>query len=368
MVSEQAQKKFDDFIPSISMAIYARIFNKKSSPNTLCLGRIVDVGVLYTIFYLIILGGESPLDYENTISILYLSMGVAFVSLVLVLFDKFGDANDSKSRSKFFYTMLILTLTSAVFVFYLVSQLNTYATTDHNESNANQVESSYNDTPDLTNAERDRLQHDASLDGVDSSRVGDYMQLPTSEKANDTEISIKDLDDDSREYVEMIGSMFSTEKLEDYDSFLRSYDTLSLQTPEMADLFLARAITGDAPLSVFNEMLNRGAKFTGEHVSLVVTTKSLEDIKLLQNLGMDITLESSSGTNALVDALLNTERAELFDYFLSQGLAAFYESDKLMLQVIERSQELSLGNSYIEKLQDNGVSIPEGYKNLSDEP
>jgi hypothetical protein len=188
------------------------------------------------------------------------------------------------------------------------------------------------------------------------------------------EFDIKDIDVDqieldsaTEETFKQYASLISADPIINADEFLSEYDELILKAPDAVDLILVRAISGGLEIEHLLDILNRGGELNGGHLSVLLTDRTLEEIKLLENYGLDIQQNTVSGRDVLADALLNSDREAVFDYLiLNRGLDPTLASQTL-LDVITRSEKLRLGDSYIKKLVQKGASLDDDDKKLVEE-
>ena len=132
-------------------------------------------------------------------------------------------------------------------------------------------------------------------------------------------------------------------------------------------MFLARAITGNLETEYLLEILNRGGELSGSHLALLLTDRSLEEIKLLENYGLDIQQNTLFGRDVFAESLLNPDRESLFDYLISNRNLEPGVASQALLDVIKHSERLRLGDSYIKKLVQKGASLNDNDRKLVEE-
>jgi hypothetical protein len=289
-------------------------------------------------------GYSSVLDYFSVV--LYVFAACTLVSLLIFKLDKLKNFSE-KSRILIAST-LILVISFAVvgYVIYKMSEATKIAVTSNGMVSAKEFDEPKVDPEQLSkNTEFEvsskLLAKNESgiliMEGNEFARVDE--NTPSSDLAN--------------KYAELI----SLDPIQDPDEFLSQYDNLISQAPQAVNLLLGRAIRGGLETKYLLEILNRGGEFSGGHLALLVINRTLEDIKLLENFGLDLTQRSLSGRDILAESLLNTEREALFDYLVENRQFDSDTASQALLDVVIRSEQLRLGDIYIKKLVDRGFSL-----------
>ncbi len=119
------------------------------------------------------------------------------------------------------------------------------------------------------------------------------------------------------------------------------------------------AIRFNAPISILQELLNRGAVFLPEHTTLVATMGDVERMIQLENLGLDIHGINSRGENAL-NAIVELMRHEkMFRYLLRKDVAMlpFSNGKSLLHRSLEQLSEDKRAIFYVYHLIKYGAPI-----------
>lgn len=110
----------------------------------------------------------------------------------------------------------------------------------------------------------------------------------------------------------------------DWPTYLGIIDDL-IQDPTLSAPMLSRslgvAIQNDAPLWVFQDLLERGAIFNWLHMSLLASGNKVNLIRELENMGLDINITSPKGANGIYSAMQFFNAYQAFEYLLIRGVS-----------------------------------------------
>ncbi|MEM7419320.1 MAG: hypothetical protein AAF364_06255 [Pseudomonadota bacterium] len=172
---------------------------------------------------------------------------------------------------------------------------------------------------------------------------------------------------DLTERAEFIEKTFSTlfdgEEVESWEIFLSELDEVASKKPAYIRLMISKAIVKKAPFGVVVEILNRGHDLNGNHVTILATRLNLDELKQLENFGVDITEPSLTGSNMLVSSLFNADRDEMFEYLLSVDELVYSEDIDVVKGVIEASRLLNYDATYARRVVSQGAEISADTRN-----
>jgi hypothetical protein len=149
----------------------------------------------------------------------------------------------------------------------------------------------------------------------------------------------------------------SIENAEDLREFLVKLDEMMFEDPAKADIYLAHGLREDIPFSSVVDLINKGVNLNGLHLTILATKINVEQIKQLENYGVDISATTRSGNNMLVKSIYNRKSSDVFDYLLQHDALVFPENTDVLKEVLERSAWLDRDISYVEKLINRGVKV-----------
>lgn len=164
-------------------------------------------------------------------------------------------------------------------------------------------------------------------------------------------------------------SLTNEEKPTSWEEFLIELDSVHTENSFEASIYKSRmiftALTNQAPVSVILEILNRGHQLDGIHTGVIATYLSLEEIKELENYGVDFSSENQkagSNSNALTNSLFNKYGPEVYEYLLTKDSLVFSQDFDVVTEVLRISSELNRPIHYTQKLIDRGAVMTEKTK------
>ena len=147
------------------------------------------------------------------------------------------------------------------------------------------------------------------------------------------------------------------ESEEDIAKFLATFDEMKARNPSQANIYLAHALKDGLPFSSVKDIVNKGTDLTALHVFVLASKINVDQIKELENSGVDIAATTSTGSNMLIRSLSNRKFPEVFDYLLQHDALVFPENTDVLKEVMEQSAWLDRDISYVEKLINRGVKV-----------
>ncbi|WP_435274036.1 hypothetical protein ACMAZF_11880 [Psychrobium sp. nBUS_13] len=157
-------------------------------------------------------------------------------------------------------------------------------------------------------------------------------------------------------------SLFPDAKNTDWDMFLHELEEVSSNSTTQADIMILNALIKRPPFTVIEEVLKRGHQLNGNHAGFLVETFNVDELKVLENYGVDLSLTSSDGRNALVSSLLHNEGPAVFEYLLSKDALVLSEDVDVLKEVLILSSKLGRPTKFAQKLIDRGVIISDEAK------
>lgn len=169
--------------------------------------------------------------------------------------------------------------------------------------------------------------------------------------------------EDRTKYIEQtLADLFSEDEIESWDEYLEELDEVAISKPAYTQVHISRAISNEVPFHILTKILARGHELTGNHVSMLASTLSVEQFVILENYGVNIAAPSSTGSNALVSSLFNKERDQMFNYFILNDRLAFSDEIDIFKAILETSSILKFDTSYARKALEHGVPVSENAK------
>jgi hypothetical protein len=152
-------------------------------------------------------------------------------------------------------------------------------------------------------------------------------------------------------------SLFGSDEKFVSDEFLEYLDSVTETTPSFVPLAISEAIAGGASYDTLVSILERGHVFDGFHVGMLATRLNIEQIKNLENYGVDFSISSSDGSNALVNSLLNLNNEDVYDYLIQNDELVFSENVDVLGQIIQLSLLVDKDFNKASKLYNRGGRI-----------
>lgn len=356
--------RIDKKFKSLLVHLYCKLTGEEETKLIRFWGRIIEFSLVVVLvkFAVFDIGYSSAIDF--ILSTVYLLVGFSIGSLVIYTIDYYVD----NSSHRVLYTGILLSLVAVIsllgvgYVAYLMVEAFNSAEISINSEEA---------LPD-SNSNKKQLfvkeviqEQDIPVDvGLLATETVTEPDISNELFATGASISQQFQIGNSLELAEKFASLVSIEPIQNSGDFLRQYDELTLNSPEVSELLLMRAITGNLEIGYLLQILNRGAELSGNHLALLLIDRLLEEIKLLENYGLDILQNTSSGRDVVAEVLFNPDREALFDYLISTREVDSTLSSQTLLDVITSSEKLQLDDSYVKKLVWKGASLNEEDKKL----
>lgn len=166
-----------------------------------------------------------------------------------------------------------------------------------------------------------------------------------------------DINDRANLFESSLSSVLERSEIENWSKYFVDLDRISATKPAYTGLHISKGISSGASFDIIVEILNRGYALNGSHVSMLATKLNVRELKELENYGVDLTAQSADGNNALVAALFNENRSQVFDYLLTKDQLVSNDSGNVVREVMRLSSILKLDFSYAQKVIDKGGSL-----------
>ena len=338
-------------LKSFSAKMYCQYTGKEETRDIRFFGHAIDFTIIVHLISVVSPGAPVPLIYTAAICV--------FGSYTIYLAEQLFASG--KNVRAFATLSLLLVLGSLAVGYSIYTMTNTIR-------NAGAVSVTISEIPAEIS---EPLTYEMPPGGVRALGVNTLTSSGKTKNDVGSEVAIQDidisqieLDSETEETFKQYASLISADPIQDGEAFLDRYDELILKAPESVDLILVRAIAGGLDTDHLLAILNRGGELNGGHLSILLTNRSLEEIKLLENYGLDIQQNTPTGRDVLADALLNSDREAVFDYLVLNRELDQSSVSQTLLDVITRSEQLRLGDSYIKKLIDKGASLTDNDRKL----
>ena len=158
-------------------------------------------------------------------------------------------------------------------------------------------------------------------------------------------------------------SLFKDEEPQDWELFLTKVDSVSESSPGWESLVILEGIIDGAPFDTLVKLLDRGHKFDGAHANTLASKLNSNQIKMLENYGVDFTITDSGGSNALVQSLTNRDNDDVFDYLLQKDELVFSKDFDVLKEVIKMSSMVDRDFDKAEKLFNRGARVTQETRN-----
>ena len=154
-----------------------------------------------------------------------------------------------------------------------------------------------------------------SVDSFKNDRArNDVIEPIESDHGVDSDDSLPVISNDNLKQVSLIGAADSG----DWDAFLDiAFELELISDYELATSF-SEAIRNNAPLWVFEDLINRGAHFNVSHLLMLASNNQLSLIKQLIPLGLDIHMVNTEGMNAVHAAIMPFSDTEVFNFLMEE--------------------------------------------------
>ncbi|MEH8016931.1 hypothetical protein MN202_06800 [Rheinheimera muenzenbergensis] len=157
-------------------------------------------------------------------------------------------------------------------------------------------------------------------------------------------------------------SLFPKDRNIDWERFLVELDNVASENTTYIASKINSALINGAPFNIVVDILNRGHQLNGTHLASLATNLSVDELKKLENYGVDWSLTSSAGSNALVRSILNKGGPDVFEYLLNKNSLVFSEDVDVVKEVLSLSSALNRPIQYTQKLIDRGALVTEKTK------
>lgn len=335
--------------------LYTLMSKRDSGPSLIFLARLVDIAIIY--FVSVFISSSlypTSITKDYVVELCYVLMPFIFFSIVAHFVNAESILGNKKYRLSLFCGAVIVAIVSVCFVIYNINKMDELSSSSAVSKNSVVPEKKPVPHEKMTKIENTRTKSSQTL-------APEAVQKAMPEGLS---IKLEDLDEETQSTIKLISQLNTLKKVQDWGSLINSYDNLDMKSKEILDILVGKAIVDDASLDVIVDLLSRGTEISGDHLSLLVVKRSLDDLKTLENYGLDITLFSSSNTNVYSHALLNTDRDRLFDYFVARQVPLENErGGDVLMDVMERSARYEFGPRYVELLvQQSGARITEEHR------
>ena len=150
-------------------------------------------------------------------------------------------------------------------------------------------------------------------------------------------------------------------RIEDWNAFFSELEVIADEKPSYVGIKLTQAVRGMSSFENLVEILERGYSFNGSHASMFATKLNTEQLKILDNYGVDFSALSADGRNSLAASIINPDKT-VFDYFLSKDDLVFSQKLDVFQSVLESTSFFGRDISYAKKMIDIGVPVSDSTK------
>lgn len=170
----------------------------------------------------------------------------------------------------------------------------------------------------------------------------------------------------SPEFAKNMMDIFRMSAKGDWESLLNSTSEAELVDPKILDIAMLQAISHNAPITVIQTLLARGAQFTPEMVSVLAMRNNLALIKQLIPLGLDIHAVDGLGKNAIHHTFTNFQSKETFDFLLANGVSVNSSTQgfDLLDLALQRTINHADGVYYVQKLMEFNAKVSTSHKEI----
>ena len=154
-------------------------------------------------------------------------------------------------------------------------------------------------------------------------------------------------------------SLFKDSKDTEWDMFLSELEEARSYNPTLVDSIILNGLIKRAPFTVIKDIVGKGHQLNGSHVSILVKYFDVDELKTLENYGVDLSLTSSAGSNALIGSMLHQKGPDVFEYLLNNDDLVLSEDVDVLREVLMLSSQLGRPIIFAQKLIDRGAKISE---------
>lgn len=158
---------------------------------------------------------------------------------------------------------------------------------------------------------------------------------------------------------QLTAQQYSAAKAQDWATFVEVFEQKRAISDVTVFFAVNMVIRFNAPITILQELLNRGAAFLPEHAVIVATTGDVQRMIQLENLGLDIHGVNSSGENALNAMVELMQHDKMFRYLLEKDVAIlpFSNGKSLLHRSLEQLSENKRAIHYVHYLIKYGAPI-----------
>ncbi|NQY35562.1 MAG: hypothetical protein HRT37_11435 [Alteromonadaceae bacterium] len=217
----------------------------------------------------------------------------------------------------------------------------------------------------------DKINHDIAPSEKESNIEGSLTYGKLSKE--DLDKIVSDYNKDLAEgnipeelHTNMTG-LFNSAKEKDWDKFKESVNWLDNIDSSMLNLALLQAVKYDAPFTLIENLLARGAVLTPQITQILALFNNITLAKKLLPFGLDLYTLDPSGQNAISQTLITLHSKEMFDFLLTQNVNV--KPSPQGIDPLAQSLNHILNNKhiavyYIEQLIRYGAPIENSHRQL----
>lgn len=155
-------------------------------------------------------------------------------------------------------------------------------------------------------------------------------------------------------------------KASDWETFIEKFEEKMVISEIYAFASLGEAIKFNAPIYVFEDLLNKGAKFIPPHTSILAMTGNVELMIELEKMGLDIHAVNGGGENALNAAVRTMRHRKMFRYLLFRSVEPrpYKTGQTLLNMALERTVDNKEGAYFVYYLITSGMEMDQTGKNI----
>ncbi|WDE11401.1 hypothetical protein [Thalassomonas haliotis] len=207
--------------------------------------------------------------------------------------------------------------------------------------------------------------------GSPENQITDKLSFDKANKSDVKKLRVdfeKDLEQGniSTELNKNMQGLFESAQKADWEKFNSTVDFLESEDSNTLSLALFQAVLNNAPLTVIENLLSRGAVFIPQTAQMLALKNNVKLTKNLLSLGLDLHVVDQSGKNSLSHTLVSFQSKEMFDFLLVHNVNV--KPNPNGLDPLDMALQYTLYNAqgiyYVRKLLEYGAPIESSHIQL----
>jgi hypothetical protein len=195
------------------------------------------------------------------------------------------------------------------------------------------------------------------LEDSNGMQITEKENIETPGTNTNDSLVIENLNPKQLELYNKFLDMLTRGETSDWVQFLNKADEKALFNRGSYNLSLLHAIDIGAPEEVLYALLARGAELSPSHTHQLVARGDIGLLKTFENFGLDIhEVNPTTGKNALVMAMQDPRKTEMFDYLLERNLSTKTSYDMLGF-AMGMAKDFKQADHFVIGLAKNGAPI-----------